>query len=182
MNASRYLPLMVAAVLLGILWHGVSQSEEGGLQKVFSSGTEDAVPLPSLALNRAEGDAPFELTSLKGQWTVIHVWGTWCGVCRAEFPVWNQIAKRYSEVPLVSVNVQDSPSAVIQWFKQHGDPFQHHLLDKDNRFSAALRIRGVPTTLLVDPNGLIRYKHMGNVSMEIFESSFLRLIKGENQS
>ena len=63
------------------------------------------------------------------------------------------------------------------WLGRHGDPYQLSVLDLDGKVGIDYGVYGVPETYLIDPEGVIRYKHIGPMSSEILANEVLPLAR-----
>lgn len=150
-------------------------------------------PAPTFSLSRL--DAPEQTFSPKdmlGKVWLLNVWSTWCVSCRQEHPVLVELAKSKT-VELVGLNYKElrgdggvdmdkvDPASekdlAIQrasgWLRKHGDPYTLTVLDLDGRVGIDYGVYGVPETYLIDKAGVIRMKHTGPISPDIFSSKIL---------
>jgi cytochrome c biogenesis protein CcmG/thiol:disulfide interchange protein DsbE len=151
---------------------------------------------PAFALARI--DAPrqnFSPKEMLGKVWLLNVWSTWCVSCRQEHPVLVEMAKS-GRVTLVGLNYKEvrgdgaidadklSPPAELQlalersnaWLKQHGNPYALSVLDLDGRVGIDYGVYGVPETYLIDKTGVIRMKHTGPISPDVFSGKILPLV------
>lgn len=99
------------------------------------------------------------LSQLVGKPVLINFWASWCGPCRAEFPVLVRKYKQYRDEGLViiGVNTQDSNSDEgIRTFMQNTLVNFPIVRDRDERITRAYGIRGLPTSVFIDRQGIIR--------------------------
>jgi len=150
-------------------------------------------PAPAFALQRL--DAPeqtFSPADMKGKVWLLNVWASWCVSCRQEHPVLVEIAKNMN-ITLVGLNYKEvrgdarfdmdkikpaeEKSLALQragaWLRQHGDPYALSVLDLDGRVGIDYGVYGVPETYLIDKAGIIRMKHTGPITPDVFSSKIL---------
>jgi cytochrome c biogenesis protein CcmG/thiol:disulfide interchange protein DsbE len=150
-------------------------------------------PAPAFSLSRL--DAPeqnFSPKEMAGKVWLLNVWATWCVSCRQEHPVLVELAKSKS-VTLVGLNYKElrgdggvdmdkvdpasEKALAIQrasgWLRKHGDPYALTVLDLDGRVGIDYGVYGVPETYLIDKAGVIRMKHTGPISPDIFSGKIL---------
>ena len=124
------------------------------------------IPFPNLAILNSKGK-PFILefpkNSIKNGY-VINFWATWCVPCKKEMPdlsLLNFKLKKYNiEVLTISIdkkNIRDQLSFLFN----NGASDLNHFFDKDMKIFKALKLRGIPTTVLVNKQGLVVSKHEG---------------------
>jgi thiol-disulfide isomerase/thioredoxin len=102
--------------------------------------------------------------------TVINFWATWCPPCRAEFPELDKFVKKNGEiVQFDSVDIQEDKLKVEAFLKNAKVSFPV-LLDQDGAIAKQFRISAIPTTIIVDAKGIIRYRKSGGVTAEELEN------------
>jgi len=107
---------------------------------------------------------------------IFNVWASWCGSCRIEHPIFNQLAKK-KLVTLVGLNYKDEPEAAKQWLAQLGNPYDISVMDQEGRTGIDYGVYGVPETFIIDKKGIIRYKHTGPVEVNDMQNILIPLIK-----
>jgi cytochrome c biogenesis protein CcmG/thiol:disulfide interchange protein DsbE len=98
--------------------------------------------------------------SIAGEPRVINFWGSWCVACREEHPVLERLVAEQG-IALLGVNHLDERADALRWLDYFGDPYETSLYDPEGRIGAELGIEALPVTLVVDADGLIRYRHLG---------------------
>ncbi len=89
---------------------------------------------------------------------VIHFWGSWCPVCRAEIDTIEKLSK---EVPVLTVAVKSGEDAEIaQFMKKHGLDFAVYN-DRDGSMAARYGVQVFPSTLIYDASGTLRFSMSG---------------------
>lgn len=118
-------------------------------------------PAPGFSLPTKAGET-LALGDLKGQVVMINFWATWCGPCRKEMPLLDALYKRYSKLgfTLVGVNVEEDSSGADDYLKETPVSFPI-LLDAKNQVSELYDVNAMPTTVLVDREGNMRFLHKG---------------------
>jgi cytochrome c biogenesis protein CcmG/thiol:disulfide interchange protein DsbE len=153
-------------------------------------------PAPAFALPRLDTpDKEFSPKEMLGKVWLLNVWASWCVSCRQEHPVLVELAKRQT-VPLVGLNYKevrgdgaidsdkmapgDEKRMVIEraagWLRKHGDPYTLSVLDVDGRVGIDYGVYGVPETYVIDKAGIIRMKHTGPITPEVFSGRILPLL------
>jgi len=102
----------------------------------------------------------------------VNVWATWCPTCRAEHDELARIAKNYG-LPIIGVNYKDKPELAQRWLAQYGDPYEFHIEDLDGQLGIELGVYGAPESFLLNPEGQIVYKRVGDVNPRIWENELL---------
>jgi thiol-disulfide isomerase/thioredoxin len=126
-----------------------------------------AVPAPSVGL-----PAPyFELgtldggtastSELLGRPVLINFWATWCAPCRLEMPLFQELYEADPDgLAILAVNYAEQPGIVRQYVDELGLTFPI-LMDVDSEVQRLYHVRGYPTTLLIDTEGIIQVYHVG---------------------
>ena len=95
--------------------------------------------------------------------------------CRQEHPILIELDK-LKKIMIVGLNYKDDRASAIAWLKQYGgDPYAISAVDADGRVGINFGVYGVPETFLIDKNGVIRYKHIGPLTMEALKTKILPL-------
>lgn len=125
----------------------------------------------------------FTLTSLdgkpitvgsSGKVTVINFWATWCPPCREEMPELNKFAKKYQQsLVFYAVDIQEDSDKVAEFITKNNYTMTT-LLDNDGTVAKKFRISAIPTTIVIDKDGLIKFRKSGPVTMSELEE----VIKG----
>ena len=144
---ARILPL-AAALFLAVL--------AGPARADATTGPAPDFRLPA----RAGGDV--SLSGLKGQVVLVNFWATWCGPCRQEMPLLDQIYQRYKGLgfTLLAVNVEEDSAGADQWLRQTPVTFPV-LFDTKNQVSKLYDVTAMPSTVIVDRKGQVRFVHYG---------------------
>jgi len=102
------------------------------------------------------------LRGLKGQVVLINFWATWCGPCRKEMPLLEQIQKKYAPLgfTMLGVNVEEDSRLMDTFLKDVPVSFPI-LLDPANGVSKLYDVSAMPSTVIVDRKGNVRYIHQG---------------------
>lgn len=97
----------------------------------------------------------FNPSNYQGKWVVISYWATWCGYCMEEIPELNAFYRAHSnQVSMFGVNYDD-PGSLSQHIRQSGVIFPTLADDPKREFGVRI-ISGLPTTLLIGPNGSLK--------------------------
>ena len=133
-------------------------------------------PMPNFELTAiAPGKDVLAPEDLRGQVSLINVFGSWCSSCVAEHPTLMDLAES-SNVPIYGVDWRDKPGAGQAWLDRYGDPYTLTGVDGESRLAIELGVTGAPETFLVDADGQIRYKHIGPITPEVWADIFVPLI------
>jgi peroxiredoxin len=126
-----------------------------------SAGATTPQAAPDFALPARDG-GDVRLSELKGQVVMINFWATWCGPCRQEMPLLQQLHAKYEPLgfTLLGVNVENDSVAAQSWLKAVPVTFPI-LFDRSNEVAGRFGVEGMPSTVFVDRAGNVRYVHRG---------------------
>lgn len=116
---------------------------------------------PDFTLKSASGEN-VKLSELRGQVVMINFWASWCGPCRQEMPLLDGLHERYSPMgfTLLGVNVEKDSSKAQALLRDLGVSFPI-LFDTENSVSEDYNVVAMPSTVIVDRDGNVRYVHHG---------------------
>lgn len=170
----RFLIIALVVILAAAgLWHLAT----------INSPKQDAVAETGVTVGKKL--TPFTLPDLEGKSialgkpgkvTVINFWATWCPPCRAEMPELDRFYQKYRQtVDFYAVNVQEPPGQVAEFLakNQYSLPV---ITDKEGAVARMYRINAIPTTIVVDAHGVIRYRKAGGVTMAELEGVIKELL------
>jgi thiol-disulfide isomerase/thioredoxin len=107
---------------------------------------------------------PRTLADFRGRYVLLNVWATWCAPCREEMPALARLQKALGgpdfEVLALSIDSGGVP-AVKQFFRETSVEGLGIYLDRSLQVNSALRVLGVPTTVLLDRRGRELARHVG---------------------
>jgi cytochrome c biogenesis protein CcmG/thiol:disulfide interchange protein DsbE len=163
------LPLAAFALLLVVLVAGLIHAPEKGIiASPLIGKSAPGFSLPDLL----GGAAPLDAATLRGHWSLLNVWGTWCGECRAEHTTLLAI-RQQGRVPLYGIDWKDDDAAARSWLSELGNPYQIVGADREGRAAIDWGVYGAPESFLIDPGGTVVYKHVGAMTPEIWQREFL---------
>jgi peroxiredoxin len=116
---------------------------------------------PDFALKSSTGEN-LRLSEYRGNVVMINFWATWCGPCRQEMPLLDELYTRYARVgfSLLGVNIDDDSRRAMQMIEELGVSFPV-LFDSRKEVSQLYQVEAMPATVLVDREGIVRYVHHG---------------------
>jgi cytochrome c biogenesis protein CcmG, thiol:disulfide interchange protein DsbE len=157
------------ALLPRILGSGGKGQQAGEVAPDFQAKLVlNAGAMPSSSATAANGPVlaeQFSLSELKGNAVVLDFWATWCGPCRAEAPIMNNLAKKYAgkNVVVIGVNTDDEAGNAEVFAKQKGLVFPI-AFDANHAAARAYHVTGLPTLVVVGKTGKIVASRTGVTS------------------
>ncbi|MDX2410474.1 MAG: TlpA disulfide reductase family protein [Woeseiaceae bacterium] len=116
---------------------------------------------PDFALKNSSGDN-VRLSEYRGDVVMVNFWATWCGPCRQEMPLLDELYSRYERVgfSLLGVNIDDDSRKAMNMVSELGVSFPV-LFDARKEVSKLYKVEAMPVTVLIDREGTVRYVHHG---------------------
>jgi thiol-disulfide isomerase/thioredoxin len=129
---------------------------------VFAEETKPFVPLhetPQALTDisfQDETGSPLQLSDWRGKIVLLNVWATWCGPCREEMPTLDRLQEKLGgeRFDVLALSIDRGGVGVVQEF--YDEIGLQHLqirIDPTTRASRAMNVFGLPTTLLIGPDG-----------------------------
>ena len=154
---------MMAAVVLGFL--------------IFPVAYADVIegPAPDFTLKSRSGEN-VKLSEYRGDVVMINFWASWCAPCRQEMPLLEDMYKKYSDLGfvLLGVNVEEDSSKANDLLRDVAVTFPV-LFDNANEVTKLYKVVAMPSTIIVDRDGKMRYLHRGYLPG--YENEYVKQIK-----
>ncbi|MGI8693582.1 MAG: TlpA family protein disulfide reductase [Geodermatophilaceae bacterium] len=126
--------------------------------------------LPTLQLPCLTPGPDIDLAALRGRPVLINLWASWCVPCREEMPLLQAAHERYGEqVQFLGVDTMDSADLAADFLVETGVTYPQ-LVDVDGDLLHHLRIPGLPVTVVLDADGRVATKHIGELSTESIDN------------
>lgn len=158
--------VLLSALIGGAVWYFAMRpgvADKGQTPPAADVARGDKLPALTLP---DEGGRAVVLPPTNGRVTVLNFWASWCPPCRGEMPDLAQFAQQHrGQVNFYAINLQESP-AKVQAYLAREQLSLPVLFDQNGAAAQALRITAIPTTVLVDKNGVIRFRKTGPVTQE----------------
>jgi len=162
------IPLATFVLIAVVLAIGVKHSPDVGVIHSPLIGK----PAPSWELPELDTHRAFGSKDLRGHWYVLNVWGTWCDTCRLEHRELLAIGQR-SAVPIIGIDWRDDDAQADAYLSQLGNPYRTVTTDHDGRVAIDWGVYGAPETFLVNPDGVVVYKQIGEMTDQVWRKEFL---------
>lgn len=176
----RLLPPLVGVVLVLLgLWLIAGDSLSLPSIGAPSSAPRVGAQAPDFTLDTADGTA-VKLSDLRGKRVVLNFWATWCPPCRAEMPDLNRVAGDYrgQGVVVLTVDQLESPDKVAAFFSEVGigaAPAVTPIYDSQGTVAEAYHVTALPSTFVVDANGVIRDVTLGPIAAGTLQADLDRI-------
>ncbi|MDD1792423.1 DsbE family thiol:disulfide interchange protein [Enterovibrio makurazakiensis] len=159
-----FIPLVLFMVLVAVFFIQLGKNADGDDPTKLESVLVGK-PVPEFRLeDLTEAGKLYDQDIFKGQPLLLNVWATWCPTCYAEHTYLNELAA--NGVKIIGLNYKDDRVKAIGWLNQLGNPYLVSLFDGNGMLGLDLGVYGAPETFLIDANGVIRYRHVGDVNSQ----------------
>ena len=138
-----------------------------------SSGKQAA---PAFSLTDTNGK-PLNLADLKGKVVLLDFWATWCAPCKVEIPHFVEMQKKYGPqgLQIVGLSIDDDAKPVREFTQKMGMNYPVAMADEKltTQYGGIL---GLPVAFMIDKNGNIVSKFVGETKPEVFEQEIQKLL------
>lgn len=154
------LPLALAVVVWNTTWQ-------------LTGGTP-ALAVPDRSFETLAG-ADHDLGAGSGAPRVLNLWATWCPPCRREMPMMAELAAGTEGVDFIFANQGEGRAEIRAYLARSGLSLETVLIDPFSDLSRFYGAPGLPATLFIDADGILRHAHIGEISREVLQSTIDRL-------
>lgn len=137
----------------------------------FAEATEDTftpVPVPAMSMKPIDGE-PLELNQLQGKVVVLNFWATWCPPCVKEIPDLIELAEQGRDKGVIVIGISDEDEPTVRNFAEKRG-IKYPMVAGAGWPPPFHQISAVPTTFVIDGDGMIRSKLIGSRSLEVFKA------------
>ena len=107
--------------------------------------------------------------SLKGKYTLINFFASWCTPCRAEHHLFFKIKKEIPELFILGFSHKDDLDDSKKYLEEEGNPYSFVGIDSDGKIAFDFGVFGLPETFIINKDRKIIYKHTGPLTKKIIE-------------
>lgn len=140
-------------------------------------------PAPAFSVTGMNTGEPLSLAELRGTPVVLNFWASWCVACRAEAARLQAAHLRYERelgaIRMIGIAIQDTLEDARAFAQEHGKTYFLAMDSPAGDISLNYGLYGVPETFFIDGNGIIRHKHIGEITWEVLESQIRKLTGAE---
>jgi cytochrome c-type biogenesis protein len=177
--ASGYSTLLASSTLASLLPNPESwiKVDTGSPTTAAAPGTSSNFPVaPEVALQTMDGKS-FHLAELRGRVVLLNFWATWCIPCRSEIPELNTMHRDLASrgLSVVGVSTYDGADGVRDFWKDIKQDYTVLLGDQDA--GSKFGVPALPTTFILDREGRIRAKIVGERKRDFFEAAVKPLLE-----
>lgn len=166
-----FIPFLIFAGLTIFFWQGLNMNPQI-LPSTLLNKPAPGFNLPTL-------NSPQEFVNQKifqGHVSLFNVFASWCSSCAAEHPFLVDLAQR-QHVLIYGLDYKDDRETALSYLQKYADPYQQVLFDSSGNVAIDWGVYGTPETFVIDSHGIIRYKQVGIITDEIWQTKILPVIK-----
>lgn len=171
------IPLVLFLLLVVFLFKGLF-SDPRELDSQVKDKTLPPFSLPDLM----NPETTYTPEDLKGQVTILNVWGVWCVTCAVEMPYLTQL-KNEQGVHIVGLYFDQDldpdfgtktltrvQQEVVEMLSRYGNPYAFNIFDVYRDTSLDLGVTGAPEHFVIDASGIIRMHHIGDINERVWRN------------
>ncbi len=156
-----FIPLILFIAMAAFLGAGIGREDKEVLPSPLIGK-----PFPAFILQKVEDHQQLTQTDLQGKPMLVNVWATWCPTCKAEHEFLNTLAAK--GIRIIGINYKDDEELAKEWLRDLGNPYEFNISDPKGKLGLELGVYGAPETFFVDGDGIIRAKHVGDLSEKVW--------------
>lgn len=160
--------VVLLVVLVAVVGYQIYRGRRG-TSGVRSVATGVGQVAPAFALNDLAGQK-VEMAGLRGKVVLLDFWATWCAPCREEIPHFVEMQEKYrgQGLEIVGVSVDDSAEPVRKFYQEY--KMNYPVVMGDEKLAGAYGgVLGLPIAFLIDRDGKVVKKHIGQTDAAVFE-------------
>lgn len=164
----RWIGPIIVVLVVALLGYGLLKEDDTPSSPIVNR------PAPEFTLQSLEGQE-YQLSKLKGRPVVINFWASWCLPCRVEAPVYRTLSRDAGDqVEFLGIAFNDDQKKA-QAFQEEFGLNLPILWDPGSRVAIDYGVAQIPVTLVLDQDGTIVYRHLGEVDLETMQGVLSRL-------
>lgn len=169
-----FIPLVVLVALVFFLGAGLKLDPKEVPSPLIGK------PSPVFDLTRLDNAAVrIRRDDMLGKVWMLNVWASWCVACRDEHPLLLEFSRK-KLLPIYGLNYKDERLAGLKWLRNFGDPYDASLFDQEGRIGIDFGVYGVPETFIMDRDGIVRFKHIGPITLDVIRTQIEPLVRKLN--
>jgi thiol-disulfide isomerase/thioredoxin len=136
---------------------------ETAAKKQSSKGGKIGAPMPSVVVKRFEGGGKIDLGATKGKVVLVDIWASWCAPCMEEMPLLDEMAGRLKKkgVQIIAVSIDEDKDSAQTFLSSRPSWSLTVAHDPKGKLPEALQPGKMPSSYVVDAEGIIRYVNEG---------------------
>jgi len=135
-----------------------------GLLAGRAGAVEPGQQAPSFSARALDGDSTLSLASYKGKVVFLDFWASWCGPCQTAMPLIESLRSEFpaDQFQVLAVNIDESPDKAKSFLASRKTKVGYpSVSDPEGHLPATYGLKTMPTSYLIDRNGVVRAVHAG---------------------
>lgn len=148
----------------------------------IAANANELTPAPNFKLPSFKSDV--SLSAYRGKVVYVDFWASWCEPCRKSFPWMSEIQERYgNNLKVIAINLDQERAPAMEFLKKLQPKFTI-AFDPSAKVAEAYRVKGMPSSYLIDQRGRIVTEHVGfrPADKQKLEESIQKLISQQRVS
>lgn len=162
LSRKQLLVVITSLIILAGIWTLVGNFTTETAYSEAEVGVEVGMQAPDFTINNVNGDE-VSLSDYRGTKVFLNFWASWCPPCKEEMPAIQKLHKNYDNIKVVTVNSGENKDKVLNYLMENDFSFTT-LLDKNGKVTTDYLIRGIPSTFVIDEDGIILRKQRGAIT------------------
>ena len=177
MKARYLIPFVIFMAIMAIFVLGLYKMKEDpnfvrNVPSVLIDKPAPEIVLPDLF----DQTKTVKSADLLGQVWLMNIWGTWCPECWREHGYLVHLAEREG-VKIFGIDWRDDAEEAKAMLQQKGNPFVAVGFDPESRTAINWGVSGAPETFVIDKQGVIRWKHAGGITPQLWQEELKPLLQ-----
>ena len=135
-------------------------------------------PAPDFSLETISRNGKISPKDYRGKVVLLDFWASWCGPCKKSLPLLVDLEEKYAGLKVLAVNIDDDRENALDFMKRHNLDLTV-IYDSDKSVAENYGVSAMPSAVLIDRNGVVRYVKYGYTDREIknFDAYIRELLK-----
>ena len=117
---------------------------------------------------------------LKNEVILVNFFASWCKPCKDE----HEFIKNFKDkqnLKIIGINYKDDSKKVLKWLKELGNPYSNIAIDQNGKIAIDWGVYGIPETFIVSSEGIVKFRHVGQINKKVYEEIILLIEKIVNE-
>jgi len=159
----KTLTIFIFLFIVIVFYFGLSKDKDYSTKNLIGK------KLTPISIYNFQNDEILNINQLKNyDYTLINFWASWCSPCRKEHPLLMKLSNE-KKLFILGINFKDNKKNAIKFLNQLGNPYNYIAKDKLGKNSVMFGIYGIPESILIDKELIIKKKYTGPISKVDFE-------------
>ncbi len=162
LTRKQLLSLITSLIIIVGIWTLVGGFTTETIHAETEVGVEIGMKAPDFTINNVNGNE-VSLSDYQGTKVFLNFWASWCPPCKEEMPAIQKLNKNYDDIKVITINSGENKDKVLNYMMENNFSFTT-LLDKNGKVTTDYLIRGIPSTFVIDKEGIIVRKQRGAIT------------------